>query len=155
MRVLPDLARLPDRLPPSIHYEGRTGHGQARCPLQKDGAALTDLAQPGDRLESSDSCEGRRGDGQAGCPLEKRRATLPNLAQSGERLYPSDHCEGGAGNGHVGERLAEGLSGLDARRVGELPSVFYWPDYVSREEEATLLRNINSGRNPWTQVGPM
>lgn len=53
------------------------------------------------------------------------------------------------------QNVDNGLPDLATLRIGDVPSVFYWPEYVSREEEATLLRNIGAGRAPWTQVRPI
>ena len=41
---------------------------------------------------------------------------------------------------------------LNTYRVGDLPDVFYIPDYISREEEQSLLNNINGTKAKWTQV---
>ncbi len=37
-------------------------------------------------------------------------------------------------------------------RVGDLPTVYCVPEYVSATEEASLLREINGSRARWTQV---
>ena len=41
---------------------------------------------------------------------------------------------------------------LDNYRVGDLPNVFYIPDYISKEEEERLLERVSSCKAPWTEV---
>lgn len=41
---------------------------------------------------------------------------------------------------------------LSDHKVGNLPEVCYIPEYISREEEQSLLSNIEGTRSNWTQV---
>lgn len=41
---------------------------------------------------------------------------------------------------------------LENYRVGDLPNVFYIPDYISKEEEERLLGRVRSCKAPWTEV---
>jgi len=44
--------------------------------------------------------------------------------------------------------------GLENHRVGNLPTLFYVPDYISAAEEAQLLSEVRSSKAKWTQVEP-